>query len=298
MQLLLLLVVGPCLAAAAAGSQQQTSTTAAAAAATAMPPAPLAAQPAGSTRQQQQYTEPTTIPPPPAPTPAPPAPQKVAEVLLGLYQSYAGPMIKAAQHLFSFGLKQPEWSAVQLPQCQQTNVLLNAGHFPAAVWPTLTAEQQTLHPINLVMMQLAYMAYRPVGDVTSCLAGMGADLSTLHNFTLPIMDFNTQKTAYVFRAGKERVFVLFRGSSETDIAINIACRQEEPAHEVFGVSGGPQIKVHRGYWKAWQTLEPGVVGAVQLLLKEVRTSQQTTGQVQVVEWEGGRRRYSMLLKYA
>lgn len=102
---------------------------------------------------------------------------------------------------------------------------------------------------------------------------MGADLSTLRNITLPVADYGTSRSAYVFRAGKERVFVLFRGSSDTDLAINIACRQEQPARELFGLGAGPQVMLHRGYWRAWQTLEPEVLGAVQSLLAEVRVAQ-------------------------
>jgi hypothetical protein len=102
---------------------------------------------------------------------------------------------------------------------------------------------------------------------------MGADLITLRNVTVPVEDFSTLKTAYVFRAGRERVFVLFRGSCgvDLDLGINIACKQEQPAHGLFGVSGsGPQIGVHRGYWRAWQSMEASVIEAVQLLLREVR----------------------------
>jgi hypothetical protein len=177
--------------------------------------------------------------------------------------------MKAATHVLSVGVQQAEHSPVALPQCQQTNVLLNSGMFPGPSWANLTAEEQALHPVNLVMMQLAYMVYRPLGDVTSCLTGMGADLSTLRNLTIPIADFSTQRTSYVFRAGKERVFVMFRGSSEADLMINIECRQEQPPPELFGAPGGPQIKLHRGYWRAWQSLEPAVLAAVQELLQEV-----------------------------
>lgn len=118
------------------------------------------------------------------------------------------------------------------------------------------------------------MAYRPLSDITSCLTGMGADLSTLRNVTVPVEDFQTLKTAYVFRAGRERVFVLFRGSCgvDLDLGINIACRQEQPANGLFGVSASsPHIGVHRGYWRAWQSMEASVFEAVQLLLKEVRS---------------------------
>jgi hypothetical protein len=192
-------------------------------------------------------------------------------VLLGLYQSYAGPVLQAASNFLNFGLMQAEPSPLQLPQCQTTNVLLDSGQFPGLGWANMTAEQQALHPVNLVMMQVAYMAYRPLSDLSTCLTGMGADLSTLQNLTQPIADFQTFKTAYIFRAGRERVFVLFRGSCESDLSINIDCRQEMRLNEVFDAIGGPQIGVHRGYWKAWQSMEAVVIEAVQLMLKEVST---------------------------
>lgn len=47
-----------------------------------------------------------------------------------------------------------------LPRCQSTNVLLKKGGFPLS-WEALSAQQQVTHPINLVMMQLAYAAYQP-----------------------------------------------------------------------------------------------------------------------------------------
>lgn len=194
---------------------------------------------------------------------------------MGLYQSYAGPVAKAAQVFLNHGMQEAAPSSIHLPQCEQTNVLLEAGQFPGQGWANLTAQQQVLHPVNLVMIQLSYMAYRPLSDLTSCLTGMGADLSTLHNVTLPVSDFSTFKSAYVFRAGHERVFVVFRGSCELDLAINIACRQEQPASDMFGAAAEgsqqlQQLRLHRGYLKAWQTLEPGVLAAVNQLLKEVR----------------------------
>jgi hypothetical protein len=195
--------------------------------------------------------------------------QHVSDVLVGLYQSYAKPVFKAATHFLEYGLVQAEKNAVQLPQCKQTNVLLDAGQFPGHTWAKMTAEDQVFHPINLVMMQVAYMAYRPLTDLTACLTGMGADVSSLRNLTLPVSDFSTFKTAYIFRASKERVFLTFRGSCESDLAINIDCRQEEPGNELFGVSGGPSVKLHRGYWRAWQALEREALNAVQELLKEV-----------------------------
>lgn len=265
--------------AAALAAAVATSSQGAASAGTLMPANAVAAA-SGQQQQQQRFTEPaTTSPPAAAEAPAPAAspttlhadhpPKRVAGVLLNLYQSYAGPVVKAASNYLNFGFMQAEPSPLQLPQCQQTNVLLNSGQFPGLGWANLTAEQQALHPVNLVMMQVAYMAYRPLSDLQSCLTGMGADLSTFKNITVPVEEWQTLKTAYIFRAGRERVFVLFRGSCELDLGINIACRQDQPAHELFGVSGGPQMGIHRGYLKAWQALEVEVMQTVQLLLKEV-----------------------------
>jgi hypothetical protein len=47
---------------------------------------------------------------------------------------------------------------VQLPKCQQSNVLLNSGGFPNN-WQQLNGQQQAEHPINMVMFQLSYSEY-------------------------------------------------------------------------------------------------------------------------------------------
>lgn len=172
LMLLLLVLAGPvaALAAAAAGqaggaakgvtsgshTQQQVSASPAAAA-----PSPAGAAPAA-----------------PAPGPAAnsdPPPKRVAGVLLGLYQSYAGPVLKAASNFINFGGMAAEPSPLTLPQCKQTNVLLNEGLFPGAgAWASLTAEQQARHPVNLVMMQV-----RQDGSVCRTLAELGKQRAAL-----------------------------------------------------------------------------------------------------------------------
>jgi hypothetical protein len=104
-----------------------------------------------------------------APAPAAPAvssdhpPKRVAGVLLNLYQSYAGPVLKAASNFLNFGGMAAEPSPLTLPQCKQTNVLLDSGLFPGSgAWARLSAEQQAHHPVNLVMMQV-----RPSGCVSA-----------------------------------------------------------------------------------------------------------------------------------
>jgi hypothetical protein len=198
--------------------------------------------------------------------------QSVGDVLLGMLDAYAGPIIKAASDMLTNGLREADNAGgIRLPQCRRTDVLLDAGGFPGRRWANLAATQQAQHPINLVAMTLAYMVYRPLHEVNECLSGMGMDPSSMVFIAKPVPEFATTRYAYVFKAGGERVFVLLRGSSETDIGINIACRQAAPGDEAFGGgAGGEAIQVHTGFWAAWRALEPDVLGAVNALLKKVR----------------------------
>lgn len=154
LMLLLLVLAGPVAALAAAAAAGQSAGGAAKGVTSA------------SYKQQQVSASPAAAAPSPAGAEAaasvlgPAAnsdhpPKRVAGVLLGLYQSYAGPVLKAASNFINFGGMAAEPSPLTLPQCKQTDVLLNAGLFPGAgAWASLTAEQQARHPVNLVMMQV------------------------------------------------------------------------------------------------------------------------------------------------
>lgn len=92
--------------------------------------------------------------------------QNVADVLILAAQDpkNVATMVRGAASLIPNAIG-PYTTTGSLPQCLRSNVLLNSGGFPKG-WASLSAEQQASHPINLVMMQLAYAAYHPRGTFT------------------------------------------------------------------------------------------------------------------------------------
>ena len=67
-----------------------------------------------------------------------------------------------------------------------------------------------------------------------------------------------------------------RDALTRDVTINMACRHVQPPENTFGTPGS-DIRLHRGFYRAWQVLEPGVTAAVQAYLKQV-----PSGEVYVV----------------
>jgi hypothetical protein len=74
---------------------------------------------------------------------------------------------------------------VQLPKCQNSNVLLNSGGFPSN-WQQLGAQQQAEHPINMVMFQLAYGKHTLHHcSCCCCVVLLGLKLASLLYMRLP-----------------------------------------------------------------------------------------------------------------
>jgi hypothetical protein len=69
---------------------------------------------------------------------------------------------------------------------------------------------QVSHPINLVMMQLAYAVYQPPGTFEECLQAMGVAPNSIKVVEANVPEYNTIRTAYVMLAGNQRIFVLIR----------------------------------------------------------------------------------------
>jgi hypothetical protein len=70
--------------------------------------------------------------------------------------------------------------------------------------------------------------------------------------------------------------VVTRDDYTRDVTINMACRHIQPPEYTFGIAGSG-IRMHRGFYRAWQVLEYGVTAAVQGYLKQV-----PSGEVYVV----------------
>ncbi|WIA37254.1 hypothetical protein OEZ86_014200 [Tetradesmus obliquus] len=154
---------------------------------------------------------------------------------------------------------------VQLPKCQQSNVLLSAGGFPTN-WQQLTAQQQAEHPINMVMFQLGYSVYQAPEQLPGCLGPMGMDTKSIkfiHAKDTPV----SAVTALVMKAANERIFVAFKGSDIPNVITDLNCRYSGPAGAAFGAPTS-DIRMHDGFYRAWQALEKDVVTTVTSYLKQ------------------------------
>ncbi|WIA16164.1 hypothetical protein OEZ85_012879 [Tetradesmus obliquus] len=206
--------------------------------------------------------------------------QTVLDAITGLWRGNQGSVQRGAVNLARLSARPAQYNFT-LPQCKTTNVLLNNGGFPRD-WARLQPQEQVLHPINLVMMQLAYAVYQPPDALTGCLQAMGIVPNSIKVVEANVPEYDTVRTAYVMMAANQRIFVLIRGSVVTrdaltrDVTINMACRHVQPPENTFGTPGS-DIRLHRGFYRAWQVLEPGVTAAVQAYLKQV-----PSGEVYVV----------------
>jgi pimeloyl-ACP methyl ester carboxylesterase len=70
--------------------------------------------------------------------------------------------------------------------------------------------------------------------------------------------------------------VVPRNELTRDVTINMACRHVEAPYQTFGTNTS-DVRLHRGFYRAWQVLEAGVTSAVQAYLKQV-----PSGEVYVV----------------
>ncbi|KAF8055733.1 cation/proton exchanger 4 [Scenedesmus sp. PABB004] len=194
--------------------------------------------------------------------------QTVADALVGLLADNSDAVTRGAANLL-FGLAAPEPErGARLPPCRATSVLLNAGGFPSN-WSSLPAEQQAAHPINLVMMQLAYAAYQPPGTFAACLAAMGVPPGAARGLEGEVPEYGSPRSALVLRAGRERVFVVVKGSGLRDLTINLSCRHARIDGAALGAPRARGVALHRGFWRGWQVLEAGVLAAVRQLLADV-----------------------------
>lgn len=177
------------------------------------------------------------------------------------------PLVQGAGNMLT-SLTQPNVNSGEgtLPQCLSSNVLFNAGGFPTN-WAQLKADQQAAHPINMVMFQLGYAVYQTPGKTTGCLGPMGVDTYSI-KMIFKRDPFLAGVTAFVMKAAHERIFVLFRGSTPSNVWTDASCRYSEPVGAVFGAPG-QNLRMHNGFYSAWQALEPDVVATVKSYLATV-----------------------------
>lgn len=106
-------------------------------------------------------------------------------------------------------------SPVIMPLCPHGNVLssFNPLEFPGLTWGLLSAEQQALHPINLVFMNLAGVpSNERSGQITPCLDSWGVKRSTVKRIKKDyrVPPFPAMKTEVLVMRTNKDVFVVFR----------------------------------------------------------------------------------------
>jgi hypothetical protein len=116
-------------------------------------------------------------------------------------------------------------------------------------------------------VQLAYTVYQPPSTFQGCISQWGIDSTQAITKTVPA--FYANAVAHIMRVGRERLFVVFKGSDATNFMQNVECAHTPQLGEQFGVSGS-DVRVHSGFWAGWKALEKEVLTAVLSFAKEVR----------------------------
>ncbi|KAF6254329.1 Alpha/Beta hydrolase protein [Scenedesmus sp. NREL 46B-D3] len=158
---------------------------------------------------------------------------------------------------------------VQLPKCKQSNVLLKSGGFPSN-WQQLGAQQQAQHPINMVMLQLGYAVYQEPSQLPGCLGPMGIDTRSI-KFIIARDTPVSKVTALILKAADESIFVVFKGSDLPNAITDLNCRYSAPAGAAFA-SPASDLRLHDGFYRAWQVLEREVVATVNAHLRQAPKS--------------------------
>lgn len=117
------------------------------------------------------------------------------------------------------------------------------------------------------LTQLAYTVYQPPATFEACIKQWGVD--SIQAITKTVPAFYSNAVAYVMRVGKERLFVVFKGSDATNWIQNMECAHTEPLGDLFAARGS-DLRLHSGFYAGWKALEADVRAAVLSFVKEVR----------------------------
>jgi hypothetical protein len=128
------------------------------------------------------------------------------------------------------------------------------------VWLPAAADDDDAH------LQLAYTAYQPPATFEGCIKPWGVDSIQAISKTVPA--FYANAVAHVMRVGKERLFIVFKGSDASNWMQNVECAHTGPLGDLFGAKGS-DVRLHSGFYAGWHALEKDVTAAVLSFAKEV-----------------------------
>lgn len=100
---------------------------------------------------------------------------------------------------------------------------------------------------------------------------MGIEIQSMKPVSQHVQQFDTTRSAFVMKAGRDRIFISIMGSNSRgtrDLSINLACRHAKVDGRLFGAPGR-DVRLHEGFWDGWQALESEVMATVTKFLKDV-----------------------------
>lgn len=169
----------------------------------------------------------------------------------------------------SFGIK----FGVKLPQCPGSRILLTDQGVPGN-WSRMSPDAQVADPSIALILQLAYAVWQddPAAKLGACLVNMGIDEDSIKVIHRRVRAYGGTMTALVMRAGDRGVFVSFRGTDfddPGDVLTDADCQHTPNLGDVmFGSTRN--VRLHTGFFNAWDALAGDVEAAINAELARVR----------------------------
>lgn len=138
----------------------------------------------------------------------------------------------------------------------------------------LSPAEQATHPSIAAIIQLAYTSWvdKVQEQLGGCLSGLGIDVSSIQTINVKVQPYGGTMTALVMRAGSKGVFVAFRGTDfedPADVLIDADCAHTRNVRNLFTASGRGNVRLHGGFFAAWQAMERDVTAAINRQLVKV-----------------------------
>ncbi|KAF6265972.1 class 3-domain-containing protein [Scenedesmus sp. NREL 46B-D3] len=146
-----------------------------------------------------------------------------------------------------------------MPGCPKDNVLtsFNPLEFPGRFWQSMSVEQQALHPINLVFLNLVGIPSTDrQGQIAPCLDTWGIRRSNIKRLkkSYRVGTFPAMSTEVVLMRTSRDLFVVFRATDDDWVA-DFNCMYSEEVNRVFNAPRGhKKIQLHKGFWGAYKAV--------------------------------------------
>eukprot|EP00879_Flechtneria_rotunda_P014745 GHRR01015407.1.p1 GENE.GHRR01015407.1~~GHRR01015407.1.p1 ORF type:complete len:613 (+),score=167.92 GHRR01015407.1:1105-2943(+) len=147
-----------------------------------------------------------------------------------------------------------------MPLCPNEHVLDSTSSliFPGKSWRTMTVEQQTYHPINLVFLNLAGIpSTDQVTQVTPCLQSWGIARGSVVRIRKQyrVADFPAMWTEVLVMSTSKDIFIVFRATDDDWVA-DFNCMYTEDLRQVFRApAGSGKLQLHKGFWAAYEAVD-------------------------------------------